>query len=440
MSLFEITTDDAVTVAEALAFIDSFDTNHGDGEHQSINHKREAAQTSQSATNSTSSSSADTTDSAPKIPQRRKKTSNPPGYTTRIQRRKRAELQNLRDEAQALEAQLNLLETTASNAISEQVMVTGESLAARSKWIKLLEIERNRRRHSEETNRKLRAIFAHFLEVNRSLRRTFEKKTLLEVGAHFSRGQNLVLNNHLGCELVQGINFVFGNEPTPTHSFTAFENSKAIAGHLEQLVGELYLRSGSVFESWSSSAISYSLRFKFDQKRGKVAEMKATTPVGCPMEAAADLTWQEQSGQLPDPQKWTRRMRGRLPNSQEKNWVLTLQCQSYVKQLTGIQFLQKFEEPNRILLVRTDLITLTGQGFQFRDQTWTTITRSEEDPRHASVVRIFEEVFMECQEGFSARPDDIAYAQNVVLKNLSWKLQDCTKRLQDTLMEHVELS
>ncbi|KAG6572572.1 uncharacterized protein IUM83_17630 [Phytophthora cinnamomi] len=296
-------------------------------------------------------------------------------------------------------------------------MVTGESLAARSKWIKLLEIERNRRRHSEETNRKLRAIFAHFLEVNRSLRRTFEKKTLLE-----------------------GINFVFGNEPTPTHSFTAFENSKAIAGHLEQLVGELYLRSGSVFESWSSSAISYSLRFKFDQKRGKVAEMKATTPVGCPMEAAADLTWQEQSGQLPDPQKWTRRMRGRLPNSQEKNWVLTLQCQSYVKQLTGIQFLQKFEEPNRILLVRTDLITLTGQGFQFRDQTWTTITRSEEDPRHASVVRIFEEVFMECQEGFSARPDDIAYAQNVVLKNLSWKLQDCTKRLQDTLMEHVELS
>ncbi|KAG1700728.1 hypothetical protein DVH05_011587 [Phytophthora capsici] len=127
-------------------------------------------------------------------------------------------------------------------------------------------------------------------------------------------------------------------------------------------------------------------------------------------------------------------MPGRKPNSQEKNWVSTLQTQSYVKKVTGIQLLQKFEEPNRIVLVKTDLMTLTTEGLQFRSFSWTTITRSETNPL-ASVVRIYEEVFLDCQKGFTARPEDITYAQDVVLKNLSWKMQNYTRRLQDTLLE-----
>ncbi|KAG1692527.1 hypothetical protein DVH05_025279 [Phytophthora capsici] len=99
--------------------------------------------------------------------------------------------------------------------------------------------------------------------------------------------------------------------------------------------------------------------------------------------------------------------------------------------------MQKFEEPNRIVLVKTGLMTLTTEGLQFRDFSWTIITRSETDSL-ASVVRIYEETFLDCQQGFTARPEDITYAQDVVLKNLSWKLHACTQKLQDTLLGHLQ--
>ncbi|KAG2815675.1 hypothetical protein PC112_g13760 [Phytophthora cactorum] len=268
----------------------------------------------------------------------------------------------------------------------------GQELSAlaalsQAQWKALVEYERDARRQSEETNRRLKQILAHQLDTNKNLRCTLQKQSLL-----------------------QGIDFVFCNTPTSTYSFTAFENSTAIVNHLE------------------------SVRIKFDKERGKVAEMKATTSVAGPMEEAAKLVWVEQNGQRPDPQKWARRMRGRKPNSQEKNWILTLTCQSYVKHVKGIQLLQKFEEPNRIVLVRTDLMTLTTEGLQFRDKCLTIITRSNTDPLHASVVRIYEEIYMDPQRGFSARPEDMVYAQNVVLKTLSWKLHECSHRLQDMLV------
>ncbi|POM72961.1 Hypothetical protein PHPALM_10241 [Phytophthora palmivora] len=410
MSFLETNADDIVTVAEAIAYIDSFDTS-SDATNPTI------CNDLMSTVSDNSSKTQNSQKHSHKEKSRRKKKSNPPGYTTQVLRRKRAELQSLREEARGLEEQLNELRNLRTNISDNQVqLVADDALTLQSKWHKLLEIERSRRRHSEETNRRLRTLLAHYHDAHKNLRQILQKKSLLK-----------------------GLDFVFGNEPTPDHSFAAFENSKAIAGHLEQVVSNLYLESGSVFDSWSSSAISYSMRTKFDKKRGKVAEMKATTPVTCPMEVAADLMWQEQSGHRPDPRKWARFMRGHLPNSQEKHWVLALQCRSYVKKITGIQLLRKFEEPNRIVLVKTDLMTLTTEGLQFRDLSWTIITRSETDPKHASVVRIYEEIFLDCQQDFTARSEDIAYAQNVVLKNLSWKLHDCTQKLQDALMERFEL-
>jgi hypothetical protein len=123
-------------------------------------------------------------------------------------------------------------------------------------------------------------------------------------------------------------------------------------------------------------------------------------------------------------------MPGRKPNSQEKNRILSLQLPSSSKQVTGIQVLQKFEEPNRIVLVKADMMPLTSEALKFRDLSWTIITRSESDPQHASVVRVYKEIFM---DPHAARPEHVAYAQNTVLKYLSWKLHECSHKLQDTL-------
>ncbi|ETI36631.1 hypothetical protein L914_16642 [Phytophthora nicotianae] len=410
MSFLEMTADDGMTVAEAIEFIDSFDEYFDDCEQ-----KTERTNTGQTHSLSSSDSSIPIPTSNMVGEKRRTKKTNPPGYTTRVQRRKRAELQNLRDEAQELQERLDQLKKSTFNSHME--VANEDPAACQMKWRNLVETERNQRRHSEETNSKLKTILAHHLSANENLCRALHKKALLK-----------------------GTDFVFSCEPTPGYSFAAFENNRAIVGHLEQLVGKLYLESGSLLDSWSSSSMNYSMNVQYDeQMHSKVAEMKATTPVACSMEVAADLMWREQSGQRSDPQKWAHIISGRQPNSQEKNWIFTLQCQSYIKRVNGVQLMQKFEDSNRIVFVRTDIMTLTTEGLRFRDQTWTIITRSDSDPHNASVVRIYEKLFMECQEGFSARPEDMAYAQNVVLKSLSWKLHNCTRQLQDTLVEKYEI-
>ncbi|RLN49697.1 hypothetical protein BBJ28_00005028 [Nothophytophthora sp. Chile5] len=212
---------------------------------------------------------------------------------------------------------------------------------------------------------------------------------------------------------MQGMEFVFENQPTFRHSFAAFENSKAIMAHLEEKVAKLYLDSGCVFKSGPPPSTSSSMAIKHDKHRGKTAEMILTTPMACPMEMAAALIWKDLNVHRQCPEKWTR----------------------YVN---GVQFLRKYEEPNRIVLIKSDLMTLTTEGLQFRDQCWTIVTRSETDPLHASVVRVCEQIYMDCQEGFTARPEDLAYAQSVVLRNLSWKLKEHSQQLQDMLVEESE--
>jgi hypothetical protein len=83
-------------------------------------------------------------------------------------------------------------------------------------------------------------------------------------------------------------------------------------------------------------------------------------------------------------------------------------------------------------------MTLNNEGLQFRDQTWTIITRSETNPNH-STVRVCEQMYLDRGAGVdTARPEDVEYAQNVVLKNLSWKLREHTTHLQDMLVEETQ--
>ncbi|KAE8962267.1 hypothetical protein PR003_g24460 [Phytophthora rubi] len=81
---------------------------------------------------------------------------------------------------------------------------------------------------------------------------------------------------------------------------------------------------------------------------------------------------------------------------------------------------------------------LNNEELQFRDQTWTIIYRSETNS-NASVVRVCEQMYLDRQVGIStARPEDVEYAQSVVLKNLSWKLREHTQHLQDMLVEETQ--
>ncbi|KAG3017782.1 hypothetical protein PC128_g22009 [Phytophthora cactorum] len=396
MSLYYPKNEDLVTVEEAIAFIDSFDQLLGDSDSDK------------------SSTSISTPPDAQHVP-KRKRRSNPPGYTTRMQQRKKAELQGLRDQVRELEEHAEQLKRLRPNIPTRRVL-DPQIAAQQAKWEQIVAAEYEARRKSEETNRKFKMILAHQVEVDKNLRRILHKRSL-----------------------VQGINFVFGNEPTSRYSFAAFENSKSIMDHLEQNVAKLYLDSGTVFPSGPPPSTSCSMQMKHIKGLGMTAEALSTTPVPCPMEVAAEICWKDLSIPRPCPEKWVRCINGSQPHSHEKNWILTLQCHSYVKQVKGVQFLRKYTEPNRIVIIKSDVMMLNNEGLHFRDQTWTIISRSQTDP-NAAVVRVCEQMYLDREAGeiATARPEDVEYAQNVVLKNLNWKLREHTTHLQDQLIEETQ--
>ncbi|ETL34748.1 hypothetical protein F442_13347 [Phytophthora nicotianae P10297] len=401
MSLYCSKNEDFVTVEEAIAFIDSFDQLLGDSGDSDVSSTKSITPPAKSASRRTN-------------PPRKRK-SNPPGYTTRMQQKKKVELQELRDQVRELEEHAEQLKRLRPNKPTQRVL-DPQIAEQQAKWEQIVATEYVARRQSEETNRKLRTILAHQVEVDKNLRRILHKRSLL-----------------------QGMDFVFGNEPTSRYSFTAFENNKSIIDHLEQKVAQLYLDSETVFQSGPPPSISCSMQMKYIEAFGMTAEALSTTPVPCSMEVAADICWKDLSIPRPCPEKWARCMKSRQPHSHEKNWILALQCQSYVKQVKGVQFLRKYIEPNRIVIIKADMMTLNNEGLQFRDQTWTIISRAQTKP-NAAVVRVCEQMFLdrEASEIATSRPEDIDYAQNVVLKNLNWKLREHTTHLQDQLIEETQ--
>ncbi|KAG6572582.1 uncharacterized protein IUM83_17629 [Phytophthora cinnamomi] len=403
MSFAQTAKDDVMTVEEAIAFIDSFDEIIGDDS--------DSASSPNSSVSSDSGMVYPIADKAAAGPKRKRK-GNPPGYTTRMQQKKKAELLDLREEVRELEQVLDQVKKSKPNRTTT---IGPKSAEIQSKWQQLAAAEHDHRRRSEQTNRRFKTILAHQAEVDKNLRRILQKRSLL-----------------------QGIDFVFGNEPTSRYSFAAFENSKSIMDHLEQKVANLYLDSNSIFQAEPTTTISCSMQMKYKEILGITAEALSTTPMLCPMEVAADICWKDLTVHRPCPEKWARCMKGIQPDSQEKNWILKMQCQSYVKQVKGIQFLQKFTEPDRIVIIKADLMTLNNEELQFRDQTWTIISRSETNP-NTSVVHVCEQMYLDRQVGIqTARPEDVEYAQSVVLKNLNWKLREHTQHLQDMLVEETQ--
>ncbi|RLN93961.1 hypothetical protein BBJ28_00019552 [Nothophytophthora sp. Chile5] len=104
----------------------------------------------------------------------------PVPYSTDLQRRKRAELQVLRQEAQELNAQLALLQSTRHFRIGAETTHLPEQ-GDLSGWRSLAMIEYEERQRAESTNRKLKAIMANQLEVHASIRKLLGRSIVCEV-------------------------------------------------------------------------------------------------------------------------------------------------------------------------------------------------------------------------------------------------------------------
>ncbi|KAG7378014.1 hypothetical protein PHYPSEUDO_010698 [Phytophthora pseudosyringae] len=396
--------EDMATVAEALAFIDACESS--------------SASVSGSTSGSDSARSPLPEPPAPLAskPKRKRHSKNPAGYSTRLLHRKKAEMQQLRDEAAHLEAQLG--ELTRSRAVGVGALAAHASQLkekAGAKWMEMAAIELQRRQSSEQANRKLRALVASQAEVDAALRSVVMNKSVL-------KGMDLVLGEALSS---QG-------------SLAAVDNSSVIMAELENKVSHMYLDSRVLFGAADAGlpTISCEMKRRVDRERGQTVEIASGAPLACSMEAAASSLWKELTTIRTYPDKSYRYMQTSAPNAMEKNFDQILRGQAgAATPINGLQFMRKFDEAERVVLARAYRMLLPTDGMHLCANAWTVFSRSKSNPMEECEVRAFVQLYMEVQPGFSARPEDVAYLKDVAFETWSMKMRSHTQYLQEVLIE-----
>ncbi|RLN49698.1 hypothetical protein BBJ28_00005029 [Nothophytophthora sp. Chile5] len=436
MSFLDPEDDVEATLADALAFIDAYACDDGDaeasrsdcGDAKRPRTHQERRRIKKPKRNRKTSDDTKSTDQAVLC------------YSTQLQQRKKAELQALRDEAVDLEAQVKQLHqrrqrlrrppnrrtrkenASAASATCTTLCTTSDVDMARMAalstggecnspaWFKQVVVEFHRRRQAEQLNRKLKEIWARQAKVNGSLQHLLQKKSLLCVR---------VVATPLGC-LSQSM----VDRLRDFSELSVEDETMSIISQLEKSVDRLYLDSNSVFDADEPTTISCCTNVKrSSDTQGNCIEIVTTTPVSCALEYAAAVVWKDLNVKGPDPERIYRFIRGRKPDSLEKNFMVALHNKAGVLNVDGTQFMRKFEEPDRVVLIKANVLRLPNHGLRFRDRTWIIISRSKSNPAHASVARTCYQLYADGPEGFSTR-EDVAPIRDYVLSSLSGKTHE----------------
>ncbi|KAL4145192.1 hypothetical protein PRNP1_012865 [Phytophthora ramorum] len=317
----------------------------------------------------------------------RRKRKKLPGASTKLQRRKKAEILGLRAQTQELEGKLEQL----------------KRFNGSSSWLTIATTQYEERLKSEMVNQQLRAVLTEYMKTNRAFQEVFQKQTSLG-----------------------NLDGIFGKQyyPTTTHPSGGTDTSLAVIGALESQVEGLYLDSGAVFQPSGVPTASTSLHGKQGRQQGRVFEINSTSSMSCSMREASAMMWRELLTVRKYNDKSYRFFRQRVPASVEKDFTMVLRSASSVKEINGLSFVRKIEEPNRVVLVGADCFLLPTEGLQFRVQRWTIITRSGDASQPKSVVRTLLQLYAEYSDGFTSEKEDLQEAEDFVLETLGGKLQE----------------
>lgn len=102
----------------------------------------------------------------------------------------------------------------------------------------------------------------------------------------------------------------------------------------------------------------------------------------------------------------------------------------------GLQFMRKFVEHDRIVIVKANLTLLHTSGLRFRDRTRIIISPvPSKVGLEGSIVQSRYQVFAETQEGgLPVAQNDLTYAQEFVLQRLSCNTRGFEQMLQSALL------
>ncbi|KAE9005390.1 hypothetical protein PF005_g23717 [Phytophthora fragariae] len=379
MSFLEREEDMDAMLADALAFVDECDT---DGKPRQAREIKPP-----------SNCSAVARRTGPKSNKTHRREGDSQCYSTQLQQRKKAELRALRDQALELEEQVKLL------------------LQRRQQRQKTrLEQEKNPKTQNEEDDS--REWFKKADKVNGAFRHLVQRRSLL-----------------------YGKEFVFEDEKNKELASSVEDQTMTIISKLEKSVESLYLASDSVFPPDLPATISCNTRVKCSgDTNGNCIEIVTTTPVSCPLRVAADVVWKDLNVKSQDPERIYSFIRGRKPDSLEKNFLVALHNPSGVLKIDGFQFMRKFEESDRVVVIKHNILTLPHMGLTFLDRCWIIISRSQSDPTQASVARTCYQLYAEGSESFSSNAD-VVHTRDYILSSLSGKVLRDHQMLQNLLIE-----
>jgi hypothetical protein len=108
--------------------------------------------------------------------------------------------------------------------------------------------------------------------------------------------------------------------------------------------------------------------------------------------------------------------------------------------IDGVNFLRRYIESDRIVLVSAATWFLPAKGIHFQDNVWTVASRSPVNPRNASVIQSFCQFGAQSSAATAASKEAIAPAQEYVRGSVGVKLRHLQEKQQRFLLEHASPS
>ncbi|KAL4087977.1 hypothetical protein PRIC1_012408 [Phytophthora ramorum] len=329
----------------------------------------------------------------------------PASSSTVLQRRRRAEILSLRQQATELQKALDQILSggEANPAILTLNAKTYADAKARgqrlSRWHRCALEQYEMRNKSQELNRQLKKILSQQRNTSSSLRRILRRQSL-----------------------AQDMNNVMKHE-SPEHLFGPLADndvSRSMA-QLEHAVDYMFQHRTSMLSS--APALSSPVQTSYsEQRKGDVVEFVVSTPMSCSMANASNVMWNYHNNQTPE----------NMPNVFHNMETLTMQHLEDTLQFDKLHYVRKFSESDKITFACSDILLLRSKGLRFLLKGYISFMPLPADPLHTCVVHSVFKVHCDNEAGQQS-----AFANGVALGSLSKYVRLCWQSEQSRLVDET---
>ncbi|ETI41225.1 hypothetical protein L915_13203 [Phytophthora nicotianae] len=328
--------------------------------------------------------------------------------STGLQRRKRAELASLREQVEELQGVLDQLKRAGPLALplSKDGVDTFESDRG-TQWHSHAVEQYRLRLQAEKVNRQLKAIMKNHIKVRESLGGVLQKRSVLY-------GMDYLMND---------------NAPRCSAVLHGANHVDAWMARLENTTEHLRLLSRSRFETNQHLVlVNNSVQCKYDERRKtKIIEFETTTPLNWSLQEASSFLWTDFQSD---------RILGNKPDTLIKKVVLTMPSRKGTIAAEKLHFLRKYQNEDEMVLTWADIMVLpTKRELQFRTEGIIVLSPSTTKPDQTT-CRSFLKLYLDTNDiDYQLRPEDVAYAQDIVLGAMTMKLRLYWQSFQNMLIE-----